>query len=197
MDAAQRGQKAGSVPPFPLPDVRFAPGLRAAAFPRSERSALPCDRPRRFASTQAAISDGAEHKRSFYKQAHKRPNRLCCLCLLSISPNLQREGPAAQPRNPSAQKAVKSDSLDNKHRNAVPNVKILLKTHSKQSKKGVKKQSPRRRAPKRLTGRQKLVQNGAANHPASACGVRAGAPRRNTKKPKTVDRTAFRLSAPH
>lgn len=138
MDAAQRGQKAGSVPPFPLPDVRFAPGLRAAAFPRSERSALPCDRPRRFASTQAAISDGAEHKRSFYKQAHKRPNRLCCLCLLSISPNLQREGPAAQPRNPSAQKAVKSDSLDNKHRNAVPNVKILLKTHSKQSKKASK-----------------------------------------------------------
>jgi len=70
---------------------------RAAAFPRSERSALPCDRPRRFASTQAAVSDGAGHKRSFYKQAHKRPNRLCCLCLLSISPNLQREGPAAQP----------------------------------------------------------------------------------------------------
>ena len=101
MDAAQRGQKAGSVPLSPSPCRTFVlrrPARpRAAAFPRSERSALPCTRPRRFASTQAAVSDGAGHKRSFYKQAHRRPNRLCCLCLLSISPNLQREGPAAQP----------------------------------------------------------------------------------------------------
>ena len=102
INAAQREQKAGSVPPLsPFPCRTFVlrrPARpRTAAFPRSERSALPCDRPRRFASTQAAVSDGAGHKRSFYKQAHKRPNRLCCLCLLSISPNLQREGPAAQP----------------------------------------------------------------------------------------------------
>ena len=95
------GKKPAAFPLSPSPCRTFVlrrPARpRAAAFPRSERSALPCDRPRRFASTQAAVSDGAGHKRSFYKQAHKRPNRLCCLCLLSISPNLQREGPAAQP----------------------------------------------------------------------------------------------------
>lgn len=137
MDAAQRGQKASSVPPFPfsLPDVRFAPACAPLPFhaPNGQRcrvtvpAALQARRPP--FRTARDISARSTNRRTSGRIAFV----VCVYCL--SPPTCSEKGLRRSPRNPSAQKAVKSDSLDNKHRNAVPNVKILLKTHSKQSKK--------------------------------------------------------------
>ena len=101
--------------------------------------------------------------------------------------------PASLPRK----KAVKSDSLDNKHRNAVPNVKILLKTHSKQSKK-TSKSNPlddeRRNVLPDDRSSFRMAQQTIRHLPAESEPVRQD---ETHKKPKTVDRTAFRLSALH
>jgi len=197
MDAAQRGQKAGSVPPFPLPDVRFAPACAPLPFhaPNGQRchvtvpAALQARRPP--FRTARNISARSTNRRTSGRIAFV----VCVYCL--SPPTCSEKGLRRSPRNPSAQKAVKSDSLDNKHRNAVPNVKILLKTHSKQSKK-TSKSNPlddeRRNVLPDDRSSFRMAQQTIRHLPAESEPVRQD---ETHKKPKTVDRTAFRLSALH
>ena len=202
MDAAQRGQKAGSVPPFPpLPAGRsFCAGLRARAplpfhAPNGQRcrvtvpAALQARRPP--FRTARDISARSTSRRTSGRIAFV----VCVYCL--SPPTCSEKGLRRSPRNPSVQKAVKSDSLDNNHRNAVPNVKILLKTHSKQSKK-TSKSNPlddeRRNVLPNDRSSFRMAQQTIRHLPAESEPVRQD---ETHKKPKTVDRTAFRLSAPH
>lgn len=194
-------KKPAAFPSPPLPAGRsFCAGLRARAplpfhAPNGQRcrvtvpAALQARRPP--FRTARDISARSTNRRTSGRIAFV----VCVYCL--SPPNCSEKGLRRSPRNPSAQKAVKSDSLDNKHRNAVPNVKILLKTHSKQSKK-TSKSNPlddeRRNVLPDDRSSFRMAQQTIRHLPAESEPVRQD---ETHKKPKTVDRTAFRLSAPH
>ena len=133
--------------------------------------------------------------RSTSRRTSGRIAFVVCVCV--YLPQLGEKGLRRSPAILPAQKAVKSDSLDNKHRNAVPNNKILLKTHSKQSKKNVKSNpldDERRNVLPDDRSSFRMAQQTIRHLPAESEPVRQD---ETQKKPKTVDRTAFRLSAPH
>lgn len=199
---AARTKSRQRSPPFPLfPAGRsFCAGLRARAplpfhAPNGQRcrvtvpAALQARRPP--FRTARDISARSTSRRTSGRIAFV----VCVYCL--SPPTCSEKGLRRSPRKPSAQKAVKSDSLDNKHRNAVPNVKILLKTHSKQSKK-TSKSNPlddeRRNVLPDDRSSFRMAQQTIRHLPAESEPVRQD---ETHKKPKTVDRTAFRLSALH
>lgn len=135
-------KKPAAFPSLPLPAGRsFCTGLRARAplpfhAPNGQRCRVPVP-----AALQARRPPFRTARNISARSTNRRTSGriafvVCVYCL--SPPTCSEKGLRRSPRNPSAQKAVKSDSLDNKHRNAVPNVKILLKTHSKQSKKASK-----------------------------------------------------------
>ena len=192
-------KKPAAFPSPPLPAERlFCAGLRA-------RAPLPFhapNDPRCRVTVPAALQARRPPFRTARDINARSTNRrtggriafvVCVYCL--SPPTCSEKGLRRSPRNPSAQKAVKSDSLDNKHRNAVPNVKILLKTHSKQSKKPSKSNPldvERRNVLPDDRSLFRMAQQTIRHRPAESEPVRQD---ETHKKPKTVDRTAFRLSA--